>query len=214
MVRQGEQDHHYKKRQTRVNCIVYPVELLEKKETKTLFLMHAFSKKQEKVNKDSALIDSKVKYAGELLLALVVLGAYLPDRSQSEWKGKLKELNKSPHGTINSVLKISFDGLEDNHKEIFLDVACFFRGWKINNVKNILDSCGFAASLGITILAERCLVTVVDEKFDMHDLLCAMGQSIVRDGWLKRNEIPSRIWLYEDFLDILSKDWVRRFLSF
>lgn len=192
---------------------VYPVELLDKEEANNLFRLHAFGERQENINIDRALISSFLVYAGALPLAIVVLGEYLRGRSQFEWEGRLKEIAASPDKTINSVLKISFDGLEENHKEMFLDVACFFKGWNIGDVEKILDSCGFATSLGIKILVERSLVTVDHGKIQMHDLLEAMGQNIIRDEYLKGNRMLSRVWLYEDVLDILSKNRVRLFFN-
>ncbi|KAI4385123.1 hypothetical protein MLD38_003182 [Melastoma candidum] len=187
---------------------IYHVKLLQKKEANNLFRLHAFGGMQENINIDQDLIDSFVKYAGELPLALEVLGGFLRGRRASEWKGKLKELAKSPDKTINSVLKKSFDGLEETHKEMFLDAVCFFKGWSIAEVEKILDSCDFVTSLGMAILVERCLVTVVHGKIQIHDLLGAMGQSMVRGKYLRGNGIPSRVWLYEDFVDILSEDRV------
>ncbi|KAI4364291.1 hypothetical protein MLD38_020402 [Melastoma candidum] len=182
---------------------VYHVDLLSKEEATTLFRLHAFSKIQGQTNIDQKLVDSFVQYAKGLPLALEVLGRYLRGRGAKEWEGKLKELANSPDPTINSALKISLEGLEDPHKEMFLDVACFFKGWNAEDVEKILDSCGFVTSLGMNILIERSLVKVVDGKIEMHDLQEEMGQSIIRGVCFKDR---SRIWRYDDFLEILSED--------
>ncbi|KAI4364299.1 hypothetical protein MLD38_020410 [Melastoma candidum] len=155
---------------------VYPLNLLLEEEATNLFRLHAFGNIQGQTKIDQKLVDRFVKYANGLPLALEVLGRYLRGRGAKDWKGKLKELANSPDPAINSVLKISFEGLQDQHKEMFLDVACFFKGWNAGDVEKILDSCGFVTSLGMNILIERCLVKVVDGKIQMHDLLEEMGQ--------------------------------------
>lgn len=73
----------------------------------------------------------------------------------------------------NSGIRMSFDGLnDDNERDIFLDVCCFFIGMDMNYVNQILDGCGFSAEIGMSVLLERCLVTVSQRnKLMMHDLL-------------------------------------------
>ena len=79
---------------------------------------------------------------------------------------------KKTKGEIFNILKISYDGLEEMWKEIFLDIACFFRNWKINEVIYILENCGFNARIGVSVLMERSLLSVDDnECLGMHDLL-------------------------------------------
>ncbi|KAI4310452.1 hypothetical protein MLD38_035430 [Melastoma candidum] len=185
---------------------VYEIPLLDRSEAESLFRCHAFHDGQENVKIDDLLIDRFLDYAAGLPLALVVLGAFLIRRKELEWKSTLEKLDKIPEKTINAVLKISFDGLDDQQKEIFLDIACFFKGWKRDQVTKILDSCGFEATIETEVLIERCLVTVEDDNFRMHDLSEVMGKSIVRDE--KSTGLPSRIWSDKDFLRVLSDDVV------
>lgn len=186
---------------------VYEISLLEKGEAESLFRRHAFRDGQENIKIDDLLIDRFLVYAARLPMALVVLGSFLIRRKEPEWKSTLEKLDKNPDKTINSMLKISFDGLDDQQKEIFLDIACFFKGWKRDCVTKILDSCGFATLIETEVLVERCLVTVEDDDFRMHDLLEVMGKSIVHDE--KAIGIPSRIWTAKDFLRVLSDGVVR-----
>ncbi|KAI4312883.1 hypothetical protein MLD38_037673 [Melastoma candidum] len=179
----------------------HEVKLLEEEHARNLFCLHAFGEKQENIVFDRALIDGFLKYAGNVPLALKVLGASLNGKDAFEWDCKLKDLAESPDGDINSVLKISFDGLEERHKETFLDIACFFRGW---SEEKVLASCGLATPWGLKILIERSLVTVDRGRVQIHDLLEEMGRSVVRSECLNGKEIPSRIWQYEDFEDVLS----------
>jgi hypothetical protein len=44
------------------------------------------------------------------------------------WKSARDLLKENPNAEILDKLKISFDGLEDLEKKLFLDIACFFNG--------------------------------------------------------------------------------------
>jgi hypothetical protein len=52
-------------------------------------------------------------------------------------------IKKIPNKTIQEILKISYDGLDDSVKNIFLDIACFFKGQESDHVTSILEGCGF-----------------------------------------------------------------------
>ncbi|RVW19320.1 putative disease resistance protein [Vitis vinifera] len=65
---------------------------------------------------------------GGLPLALQVLGSFLFDKSKRQWESQLDKLKKIPKKEIQDVLRVGFDGLEDNERDIFLDIACFFQG--------------------------------------------------------------------------------------
>jgi hypothetical protein len=57
-----------------------------------------------------------------------------------EWKSALDTYEKIPHQNIQEILRVSYDGLKEFEKEIFLDIACFFKGYKLSDVMNILCS--------------------------------------------------------------------------
>ncbi|XP_039155966.1 disease resistance protein RPV1-like, partial [Eucalyptus grandis] len=96
---------------------VYEVDLLDQSEAFKLLSSHAFQGNQMKdISRD--LIDNILGYAKGLPLAIVVLGAFLFDRSRVLWQSTLEKLAESPTKDIYSVLKISFDALEENEKDI------------------------------------------------------------------------------------------------
>ncbi|XP_056167642.1 TMV resistance protein N-like [Syzygium oleosum] len=101
-----------------------------------------------------------INYGKGLPLALIVLGSFLRCRSISEWKSTLDKLERIPHEEIYNVLKISFDGLEEQEKFIFLDIACFLRGKSKDYIMKILDACDFNSLIGIHILIETSLVSI------------------------------------------------------
>ncbi|MCH97343.1 TIR-NBS-LRR RCT1 resistance protein, partial [Trifolium medium] len=74
------------------------------------------------------------------------------------------------------------------------------------DVTEILKDCGHFPGIGISVLVQQSLVTVDRKnKIGMHDLLRDMGREIVRKKSKEGGKEPSRLWRYEDVLE-LSKD--------
>ncbi|KAI5356132.1 hypothetical protein L3X38_009027 [Prunus dulcis] len=185
----------------------YMAQAMDEEEALELFSWHAF----EIGYPDQEYLDlSKrvIRYCQGLPLALRVVGSFLIKRPSAEWESHLEKLERSPDGDIQKILRISFDGLPDEEKrEIFLDISCFFIGMDKDYVTQILKGCGFAQPIGISVLIERCLVTVSEEnKLMMHDLLRDMGREIVREKSTGRPEKFSRLWKGEDVIDVLSDE--------
>ena len=137
------------------------------------------------------------------------MGSFLVERTIDEWQSTLNNF-KETKGEIYNILKISYDGLEEMWKEIFLDIACFFRGYTKDEVLETLTNRGFDAKIGLSVLVEKSLLIMDDNKhLGMHDLLQEMGQKIVllkSGGNLGKQ---SRLWLSEDLLCVLKNDMVR-----
>ncbi|KAK3416330.1 hypothetical protein EUGRSUZ_H01803 [Eucalyptus grandis] len=185
---------------------VYEVKPLDQDEASELLSSYAFSRNQTKdISMD--LIDNILGYANGLPLAIVVLGPLLCGRSREAWESILKNLARSPLTDINRVLKISFDALDNNQKNIFLDIACFFKGKGRDYVTKVLDSCDLHTLIGIQTLIERSLVTIKDDStIQMHDLIEQMGQDIVKNECLDDPGRRSRLWCYDDAFEVLLED--------
>ena len=104
----------------------YKPKVLNNDNASKIFCLKAFKMEQPKEGY-MELSQEVVEYANGLPLALVTLGSFLVGRTIVEWKSALTSFKKTK-GEIFDVLKISYDGLEEMWKEIFLDIACFFRG--------------------------------------------------------------------------------------
>ncbi|KAL6284779.1 hypothetical protein ACE6H2_015708 [Prunus campanulata] len=191
----------------------YMAQEMCKEEALELFSLHAF--KRDYPDQEYLDLSKRViHYCQGLPLALRVVGSFLIKRSIAEWESHLEKLERSPDGDIQKILRISFDGLPDHEKrEIFLDISCFFIGMDKGYVTQILKGCGFAQPIGISVLIQRCLVTVSEEnKLMMHDLLRDMGREIVYENANRHPENFSRLWKREDVTDVLSDESVSTFL--
>ncbi|XP_059668949.1 disease resistance protein RUN1-like [Cornus florida] len=187
----------------KVDHDIYKVELLDDDEALQLFSYHAFTMRHPP--KDYAELSSCViTYAKGLPLAFQVLGSFLFKRSTKEWEHELDNLKRIPNGDIHDVLKISFSGLNDPEKDLFLDIACFFNGYHKDSVMDILSSSGFYPR--IPILVERSLVTISNNKLQMHDLIQEMGKEIVRQESPDDPGKRSRLWFHEDIYKVLEEN--------
>ncbi|CAL5347747.1 unnamed protein product [Camellia sinensis] len=77
--------------------------------------------------------------------------------------------------------------------------------WK-NYVITILNSYGFFAQNGISVLVSRCLLRISERnELLMHDLLRDIGREIIREKYPKEPEKRSRLWFHEDVCYVLTK---------
>ncbi|XP_018728794.2 TMV resistance protein N-like [Eucalyptus grandis] len=183
---------------------VYKVRELDDDDAHELFSKHAFLTHQNFTIKID-LVDRVLNHAKGLPLALEVLGSFLRGRREYEWESALDDISTAPKKGINDVLKISYDGLEPKVKEIFLHIACLFKGWNSEYVKKVLDSCDLKAVIGLQILMERSLIKIESGNIQMHDLIQLMGMDIVN----QESDDPgrrSRLWQYDDVVDVLSSN--------
>ena len=70
------------------------------------------------------------------------MGCLLAGEPAGQWMeafGKLQKAGKLAANRINlfGQLRISYDGLDDEQKEMFLDVACSMLGWQATTAKAI-----------------------------------------------------------------------------
>ncbi|XP_039157897.1 disease resistance protein RUN1-like [Eucalyptus grandis] len=181
---------------------VYEVEALDDSQARELLSKHASQMHRIRID----LVNRALNYAKGLPLALEVLGSLLCCKTEAVWESTLKKLSRSPTENINNVLKISYEGLDVNEKEIFLDIACFFRGWTRQHTANVLKSCDLETTAGFEILVERSLIRIEFDRLEMHDLIQLMGKDIVNQKWPDDPIRRSRLWLYDDVDEVLSND--------
>ncbi|KAM5549066.1 disease resistance protein RPV1-like [Rosa sericea] len=189
----------------KVNSI-YEVKELNDEEALELFNFNAF-KGNIRLDDFFDLATSVIRYAKGIPLALEVLGSDLCSKNKDEWKDALEYYNKYPNQEIQQALKRSYEALEDRMKEVFLHIACFFKGDKQGYVIDVLQSCDLNPMFALKVLEEKALIKFEkDNSIWMHDLIEDMGKEIVRQE--SPNEIGqrSRLWLYEDVCEVLEEN--------
>ncbi|XP_039157811.1 disease resistance protein RUN1 [Eucalyptus grandis] len=181
---------------------VHEVEALDDSQACELLSKHASQTHQIRID----LVNGALNYAKGLPLALEVLGSLLCGETEDVWESTLMKFSRSPNRNINNVLKISYEGLDENEKEIFLHIARFFRGWKREYTKKILESCDLETTAEFEILVKRSLIRIESDILEMHDLIQLMGKDIVNQECCDDPGRRSKLWLYDDVDEVLSND--------
>nr|GEW63177.1 Toll/interleukin-1 receptor (TIR) domain-containing protein [Tanacetum cinerariifolium] len=187
-------------------CFINKVTLLSQTEAIRLFNRYAFTK-ETPIQGHKALSRQVVKYADGLPLTIKVLGSLLCGQNEPQWKHAIDRLKTIPLKETMRILEVSYDALDDDYKEIFLDVACLHKGWRKDDAIKALVSCGFFAEAGLRVLEQRSLITISEDgKLWMHDHIEEMGMNIVRRLNPNEPERHSRLWIDEEIVDILAND--------
>ena len=186
---------------------IYEVKEMNFQNSLNLFSIHAFHQNYPR----ETYMDLSIKvlhYAKGIPLALKILGSLLDGRTKEAWESELQKLEKLPDPKIFNVLKLSYDGLDEEQKNIFLDIACFYRGHGEIVVAQKLESYGFSATIGMDVLKDKCLISTLEGKIEMHDLIQEMGQEIVRQECCHNPGKCSRLWKVEQIHQVLKDNKV------
>ena len=140
----------------------YVVNELGDYEALELFRMHTFQKKKKKKPREhySEFTNQVICYAKGIPLALSIIGDNLQERNEMERKSTLDKYESIPNEDIQKVLQVSYQGLDDTEQNIFLDLACFFKGHFKDYVVDILNSYDLYPIIGIQKLIDKCLINV------------------------------------------------------
>ncbi|GJT97389.1 disease resistance TIR-NBS-LRR class family protein [Tanacetum coccineum] len=189
----------------RVN-LIRDIDLLSEQEAICLFSRYAFGT-ENPVQGYEELSGKVARYAAGLPLTIKVLGSFLCGKDKDDWEDAIERLEKIPLRETMEKLELSYTGLEDDYKEIFLDIACILKGKSKEDAITILESCGFHARNGLKVLEQRSLITISKGGFLlMHDHIEEMGKNIVRREHPDEPNKHSRLWITEEIKDILAND--------
>ncbi|CAH8278235.1 unnamed protein product, partial [Arabidopsis lyrata] len=154
---------------------------------------------------DSMLNSELVRYASGIPLVLGVLGSFATNQCKFSEKEQLQMLRQNPPTEILEAFRRSFDGLNDNEKNMFLDLACFFRGENRNHVIQILDGCGYFTDLGIYGLIDESLIDPLENKIEMSNVFQDMGRFVVCEE-SKEPGKRSRLWDANEIANVLTSN--------
>ncbi|ESQ41079.1 hypothetical protein EUTSA_v10012489mg [Eutrema salsugineum] len=168
---------------------IYKVDFPETDEALQIFCMYAFGQKSPKDGFEE-LAWEVTKLVGKLPLGLRVMGSYFRGMSKQEWKSSIPKLKSSLSPDIQSILKFSYDALDEEDKDLFLHIACFFNHAEIERMEAYLGKKFLEVRQRLNVLAEKSLISIEWRKnwrrsghsywIDMHSLLGQLGKDIVR----------------------------------
>jgi hypothetical protein len=188
--------------------LIHEVKILDDDEAMELFSWHAFKRRGPPLGDYVKLAERAIRYAQGLPLALKVLGSCLCGGSIDKWEAALNGFKSKK---IQDVLKISYDALDDERvKEVFLDLACFFKGESRSYAIETLEACDLNPGYGIEVLVEKALITIEGDDIQMHDLLEEMGKEIVRQESPNVPGERSRLWCPKDVEQVLTNNTVSK----
>ncbi|XP_054816767.1 disease resistance protein RUN1-like [Prosopis cineraria] len=186
---------------------IYRVKPLTKEEARQLLCRKAF-RSDYHVRAYEEQINGILEYANGLPLAIVEFACFLHSRRTSEWStSAFVEYKEVVNSVIMKALKTSFLERGSDSQEIFLDISCFFIGKEIKYVEGILRCCGYWG-VDIQLLIEKSLMTIIDQKIQMHGLMQEMGREIVRQQSPSRPEEWDRLWDFDDVHRVIQNDKV------
>ncbi|CDY35461.1 BnaC03g61990D [Brassica napus] len=171
---------------------VYEVQSLNENEALQLFSHHAIGEnlREKKFMKLSMEV---IDYASGNPLALSYYGKELKGKKLSEMRTTFLKLKLRTPYKIQDLFKRSYEALNDSEKNIFLDIACFFKGENVDYVMQLLEGCGFLPHIGIDVLVEKCLVTISENRVKMHRIIQDFGREII-NGQVVQIERRRRLW--------------------
>ncbi|XP_059075569.1 disease resistance protein RPV1 isoform X2 [Cryptomeria japonica] len=179
---------------------IYKIRTLNPAHAQQLFCWHAFGQPSPLLGfKEFA---EKFIYACSCLpLSLVVLGSQLyGESSKKYWQSQLNKLSILVPDDIKSRLKVSYDTLDKEEKEMFLDVACFFIGWKRSSAIAVWDGSHWDGLHGLQRLVNKCIVELYEERstirIRMHEHLRDLGREIANQ------QSPYRLWSKQQIIEI------------
>ncbi|XLR43972.1 hypothetical protein S83_028632 [Arachis hypogaea] len=174
--------------------IMYEMKILDSHESFKLFSLNAFNEDYPQIGYED-LSWKAVGCCKGIPPALIALGSFLHSKSKTEWRSALKKLEKTPDPEIQNILILSYDGLDEEAKQIFLDIPCFFKRELVEYVVNLLDSYGLYAAIGMRSLLDRALIAIYHNCVRMHDLIQELGWDIVCQQSSGNPENRSHLWI-------------------
>jgi len=167
------------------------IKSLAEKEAKDLFMFHAFGNANHIPTKDFKDICIKIiRACGGLPLSLKILGSFLYTTKELEiWEGALNKLKIGQSLTggngneeLWNILRISYDHLDKQHQNMFLDIACFLGGLKISTICRVWSGDYLNPKFELQNLQDRFLIQWAEDGIlYVHEQLRDMGQNITME---------------------------------
>ncbi|GLJ33584.1 hypothetical protein SUGI_0675250 [Cryptomeria japonica] len=170
---------------------IYKMKALDPFHAEKLFCWHAFIQPFPRDGFEK-LVKEFLEACCGLPLSLKVFGAQLYGEFRKEcWEYLLHKTKRMLSNDIKEKLRLSYDVLDDEEKEAFLDIACFFIGERNTLVIEVWNGSGWCGLYSWERLLNKCLVELDNyNRIMMHDHLRDLGREIAEQ------HSPYRIWLF------------------
>jgi dephospho-CoA kinase len=212
---------------------IVEVDTLDENAAMKLFTTHIFGAEGNLPIQFHDIGGTIVKACNGLPLSLKVVGAFLRNKNLRLriWERVLQRMKRgrcfdghneaSDDMKLWSTLRISFDELKDEEKNMFLDIACFFcrdvclDGISKGRALRVWNEGGIPPLHTFNILVDQSLVKVdkENELLEMHDQLRDMGRMIAEK---EEQYQGTRMWntslIPSKFTDKVLFHWKARFL--
>ncbi|GLJ33487.1 hypothetical protein SUGI_0673660 [Cryptomeria japonica] len=176
----------------------YNLKGMDKNHGRKLFCWHAFGQSHPCTGHES-VVNEFVDVCGGLPLSLQVLGRHVHGRAHSYWRSQLIKARMMLPRDVKQRLKISFEALDDEQKQVFMDIACFFVGRSKGTAERVWEASGWNAQHALETLKDKCLVEEINEirgdviLLRMHDHLRDLGREMALEL-----SPPQRLWRPQD----------------
>jgi len=182
---------------------IFKLQGLNRQHSTELFCWHAFHQPRP-VERFGEVVNKFVNGCDGLPLSLTVIGALLyGEKDLENWEAQWLRFSNIPPRDIRDRLKISYDSLEEDERQIFLDVACFFIGEDKDTAIRIWNGCGWEGRLCLQKLNNKCLVefhrkkcSILDPVLEVDGKDCIKMHDNLRDlgRYLAERETSRRLW--------------------
>ncbi|KAL1293631.1 hypothetical protein AAHE18_19G086200 [Arachis hypogaea] len=187
---------------------IYQVEELDCDESLELFILNAFKQNQFEMEY-CELSRRVVRYAKGIPLVVKVLAQLLRGKRKDIWESQLEKLKRMPNKKVHDIMRLSYDDLDRQEKQIFLDIACFFNGLKLKleYINVLLKDQDYAVAAGMERLKDKALIIISEHNIvSMHDIIQEMAWEIIKDGSAEYPGNQLRLWDSHDIYQVLKNN--------
>lgn len=185
----------------------FQMQTLESHDSLQLFSRYAFFKDAPPFDFTS-LSQEVVSTTGGLPLALIAMGSLLCNEEMKVWQDVIARSKQIATTEVKERLKISFEKLDNDHRQIFLDIACFPFCYDKSKAFYMWEACQFFPTYGLEVLKSMSFIKITNNNWIwMHDQFRDLGRDIVR-GESFHPRKRSRLWEYDEALKALTSKQV------
>ncbi|XP_031378231.1 TMV resistance protein N-like [Punica granatum] len=181
----------------------FEMETLQSQDALQLFSRYAFLRNSPPFD-FTGLSEEAVSTTGGLPLSLIVMGSLLRNEEKEVWVDVIARSKQIAVKEVKERLKISFDKLDYDHQQMFLDIACFPFCNDKSKAFYMWEASRFFPTYGLEVLRSMSFIKITHNNWIwMHDQFRDLGRDIVR-GESFHPRKRSRLWEHEEALKALT----------